>query len=628
MSISVVLVDDHQMFRKGLRLIIESKPDISVVGEAGDGKEAIEEVRQLSPDVVVMDISMPNLNGIEATQQILSNSPHTKVVALSIHAGKRFVKDMLRAGAVGYILKDSAPEDLVNGIRTVIQGEVYLSPAITGIVVSELKELLVKSPSTDLMEDITPILRTKLHRPMLPPDLVPRSDLVARLDGLRRRPLTLVSSAAGYGKSTMAGLWLEAWDGPYAWLSLDEAENDLRKFINYLMAAIENAFPGACDTTRSMLQAPDLPPISDLSHYLVNDLDEIEDPFILVLDDFHKIREKTVHDLMGALLAHPPQNLHLMLLTRRDPPLLTSALRGGGQVNEIGTADLRFTVAETTAFLENILGHSVEEKTAATIQERLEGWPVGMRLISQSLKHSDDLNRLVTGLKVGFATIVDYLMSEVLSQQPPEMAKLMAATAILDHFCAPLCDALHELDAGPDKGEMNGDEFIARLQKDNLFLIALDMEHRWFRYHHLFRQLLQDQLNRSWRPEEIAALHSRAKAWCAENDIIDNAITNSPAAFRDDEHRTVPDATGHESPSPHPPSPSPQPLVEQLTERELDVLELLAQRLSYKEISDKLYVSTATVKSHIHNIYGKLNVSKRREAVEKAMKIGILPGGA
>jgi len=627
MSISVLLVDDHPMFRKGLRLLLESKPDISVVGEAGDGKEAIEEVRELSPDVVVMDITMPNITGIEATQQILSNSPHTRVVALSIHAGKRFVKDMLRAGAVGYILKDSAPEDLVNGIRTVIQGEVYLSPAITGIVVSELKELLVKSPSTDLMEDITPILRTKLHRPTLPPDLVPRSDLVARLDELRCRPLTLVSSAAGYGKSTMAGLWLEAWDGPYAWLSLDEAENDLRKFINYLVAAIGNAFPGACDTTRSMLQAPDLPPISDLSHHLVNDLDEIEDPFILVLDDFHKIREKTVHDLMGALLAHPPQNLHLMLLTRRDPPLLTSTLRGRGQVNEIGTADLYFTVAETTAFLENILGHSVEEKTAATIQERLEGWPVGMRLISQSLKHSGDLERLLAGLKGGFATIVDYLMIEVLSQQPPEMARLMAATAILDHFCAPLCDALHELDAGPDKDEMNGDEFIARLQRDNLFLIALDTEHRWFRYHHLFRQLLQDQLNRHRRPEEIAALHSRANAWCAENDIINNAITNSPAAFRNNERTVVSIAADQPIPSAHQPlreSPFSQPLVEPLTERELDVLELLAQRLSYKEISDKLYVSTATVKSHTHNIYGKLNVSKRRQAVEKAQTLGIL----
>jgi LuxR family maltose regulon positive regulatory protein len=310
-----------------------------------------------------------------------------------------------------------------------------------------------------------------------------------------------------------------------------------------------------------------------------------------------------------------------MLLTRRDPPLLTSALRGGGQVNEIGTADLRFTVAETMAFLENILGHSVEEKTAATIQERLEGWPVGMRLISQSLKHSGDLERLLAGLKGGFATIVDYLMMEVLSQQPPEMARLMAATAILEHFCAPLCDALHELDAGPGKGEMNGDEFIARLQKDNLFLIALDTEHRWFRYHHLFRQLLQDQLNRHWRPEEIAALHSRANAWFAANDITNDAVHQSLTVLRDGERPIMPEAAGHQTLRASDPS---QPLVEPLTNRELDILELLAQRLSNKEISEKLYISVETVKSHLKNTYQKLNVSKRRQAIEKAKNLGIL----
>jgi len=417
---------------------------------------------------------------------------------------------------------------------------------------------------------------------------------------------------------------------PYAWLSLDEDENNLRNFINYLLAAIRNAFPGACDPTRSLLQGLELPPVSILSRHIVNDLDEIEDPFILVLDDFHKIREKTVHDLMGAILAHPLQNLHLMLLTRRDPPLSTSLLRGRGQVNEIGSADLHFTLAETTAFLENTLGLSIDEKTAVTIQESLEGWPTGMRLMSQSLKHSGDLDRLLAGLKGGFAAIVDYLVTEVLSHQPPEMARLMAATAILDHFCAPLCDALYELDAAPGTGEMNGDEFIARLQKDNLFLIALDTEHRWFRYHHLFRQLLQDQLNRHWRPEEIAALHSRANAWFAENDIIDDAIKHSPVAFRVDEHKIVSDATDKESPplhhpiSPSPRPPTSQPLVEPLSNRELDVLDLLAQRLSNKEISEKLFISTTTVKGHLQNIYGKLNVSKRREAIEKAKKIGIL----
>ncbi len=636
MATTILLVDDHPLFRKGLRLLLEEQEDFHIVGEAGDGREAIDRVRTLSPDVVIMDITMPDFNGIDATRQIVSEDPSAKVVALSMHAEKRFVEDMLQAGAAGYILKKSVPEDLVNGLRTVIQGEVYLSPAITGVVVSEYKELLEKSPLTASRADASPILRTKLHRPTLFPDLVPRSDLVARLEELRRRPLTLVSSAAGYGKSTMASLWLEAWDGPYGWLSLDEDENDLRKFTNYLLAAIRNTFPGACDTTRSLLQDPELPPVSVLSRHLVNDLDQIEDPFILVLDDFHKIREKTVHDLMGALLAHPPQNLHLMLLTRRDPPLLTSRLRGRGQVNEIGSADLHFTVAETTVFLENTLGLTVDVKTADTIQEKLEGWPAGMRLMSQSLKHSGDLDHLLAGLKGGFAAIVDYLVTEVLSHQPPEMARLMAATAIPNHFCAPLCDALQGLGAAPDAGEMNGDEFIARLQKDNLFLVALDTEHRWFRYQHLFQQLLQDRLNQHWSPEEIAALHSRAKAWFAENDISDDAIKDFPAPFRVDAHKIVSDATDDESPSPHhpispsppvPPSPShpvPQSLVDPLTNRELDILDLLVQRLSNQEIADKLFISTTTVKTHLQNIYGKLNVSKRREAVEKAKKIGIL----
>jgi len=382
-----------------------------------------------------------------------------------------------------------------------------------------------------------------------------------------------------------------------------------------------------------LLEATVLPPVSVLSRHLVNDLDKIETPFILVLDDFHKIREKTVHDLMGALLTHPPENLHLMLLTRRDPPLLTSILRARDQVNEIGTEDLHFTVAETSLFLKDTLGLAVDGKAAEIIQEKLEGWPAGMRLMSQSLKHSDDIDRLLAGLKGGFAAITDYLVTEVLSQQPPEMAKLMAATATLDQFCAPLCDALLELGTGPGASKMNGDEFIARLRMDNLFLIALDIEHRWFRYHPLFQQLLRDQLNRHWTPEEIGALQSRANAWFAENDTSDDAKKHTLAAFGQAVHRTVPEATDHESPSakpipsespPLPVSPTSRPLVDPLTTRELDVLDLLAQRLTNKEIAEKLFISTATVKGHLQNIYGKLNVKKRSEAVEKAKKFGIL----
>ena len=622
MTITILLVDDHPLFRKGLRALLEEQADFRIVGGAEDGRGAIDQVRKLSPDVVLMDITMPDLDGIDATRQILSEVPSTKVIALSMHAGKSFVEDMLKAGAAGYILKRSGLEDLVNGIRMVIRGDIYLSPAITGIVVSEYRELLTRSPSPAQRKDALPILRTKLYRPALSPDLVPRSDMVAKLDELRRRPLTLVSSAAGYGKSTMASLWLEAWDGPYGWLSLDVDENDLQKFFTYLLAAIRRAFPEACNTTRSLLQDPELPPISILSQHLVNDLDQIEDPFILVLDDFHKIREKTVHDLMSDLLNRPPQNMHLMLLTRRDPPLLTSILRSRDQVNEIGTTDLCFTVAETAVFLKKTVGSEIDAQTAATIQEKLEGWPAGLRLMSKTLEYSNDLDGLMAGLKGSFGLIVDYLVTEVLSYQPPEMARLMAATSILNRFCAPLCDALLEFYAAPGTGEINGDEFIARLQKDNLFLISLDLENRWFRYHHMFQQLLQDRLNRQWRPEEIAALHSRAKAWFAENSLSDDAIKDSPAAFRNDEHRTVLNATDDKSASRR--RPTSQPLIDPLTNQELNVLDLIAQRLSNNEIAETLFISTATVKWHLQNIYQKLNVKKRRQAVEKAKKIGIL----
>jgi LuxR family maltose regulon positive regulatory protein len=598
MPTTILLVDDHPLFRKGLHLLLNAEEDMQVIGEANDGQVAIDRVRELSPDVVVMDITMPNFNGIDATRQIISESPDTRVVALSVHSGKRFVEGMLAAGAAGYILKLSAPEELVKGIRAVMRGDVFLSADITGVVVSqylkvlsgnrenrdtaeltpeesETLQLIVKGHSTEqiasflqitpemvaslqrrLMEkldvsdeaqitevahqmgliaqsgtsvpthkkDDLPILRTRLQRPSLPADVVHRHHLTSRIDDLLDRPLTLVSAAAGFGKSTLASLWLKAWDGPHAWISLDKSDNDLRLFLSYLLAGIRNAFPGTCDKTRSLLQASHLPPVPVLSRYLLNDLNQIEVFFVLVLDDYHEIREKAVHDLMAAFFTHPPRNLHTLILTRHDPPLLTSILRSRGQVNEIGTSDLQFTTEETANFLKKSLGLSVDLKTAGAVQEKVEGWPAGMRLMSQSLRSSEDLDSLLAGLKGNFGAIVEYLMVEVLSRQSPQMTSLLAKTAILDRFCASLCDVLDGHDAEPGKGGPDGAAFIAKLQRNNLFLIALDIENRWFRYHHMFQQLLKEQLMRQMGPEEIARMYSRVSAWFAKKGLIEEAI--------------------------------------------------------------------------------------------------------
>ncbi len=135
MSIRILLADDHQLFREGLRALLQEEPDMEVVAEVEDGRTAVQQVGELKPDVVSMDIIMPDLNGIEATRQIVSRVPNIKVLGLSAHSHSHFVEGMLKAGALGYVLKHCASEEFIRAIRTVANGQTYLSPAIAGTVV-------------------------------------------------------------------------------------------------------------------------------------------------------------------------------------------------------------------------------------------------------------------------------------------------------------------------------------------------------------------------------------------------------------------------------------------------------------------------------------------------------------
>lgn len=135
MTIRVIIADDHAMMRGGLRSILEDENDLEVIGEAADGREALSLSREMAPHVVVMDIAMPNLNGIEATRQLRREVPEAKVVALSMHSDKRYVMRMLEAGACAYVMKNAACDELVHAIRVAHSGKSYLSPEITEIVV-------------------------------------------------------------------------------------------------------------------------------------------------------------------------------------------------------------------------------------------------------------------------------------------------------------------------------------------------------------------------------------------------------------------------------------------------------------------------------------------------------------
>ena len=543
MPIKIVLADNQALFRKGLQLLIEQETDMEVVGQACSGQEAIECLVARSPDVVVLDITLSDMNGIETTRQIAAKFPHIKVVALTTHADQRVVQEMLQAGATAYLLKDSAPEDIIHSIRTVMGGKVYLSDAITGVVVSEYVKVLSDAEESDNKpekeaEDLT-LLWTKLHRAQLTRDLIPRTKIANKIDDLRRRPFTLVSAPAGYGKSILASFWLKAWNGPWGWVSLDEDDSDLHVFMTYLLAAIQSVqgagLSEACARTQSLLQTQGPLSAEVTCRHLLNDLYEIKTPFILVLDDYHKISDPDVNELVSGLMKHPSRNMHLILLTRRDPPLPIGKLRGRDQINEFGIFQLKFTVQETILFLKQNLGLSIDEATANEIHGRLEGGAAGMHLLSDSMANRKDAKHLVEGLQGSFSSIVEYLLAEVLSRQPAEMARRMVETALTNRFCASLCNAMHgqkvgSVISGQDNDAIDGQTFIEHLKTNNLFLISLDTESRWFRYHHLFQDLLMAQVDKFYSPKEISDRHNLASEWFAEHGFINEAIRHAMAA--------------------------------------------------------------------------------------------------
>jgi RNA polymerase sigma factor (sigma-70 family) len=155
-QIRILLADDHTIIRSGLRLLLEQQPDFKVVAEAGDGREAVELVSRHHPDVTVLDIGMPQLNGIEATQQIASREPRTQVVILSMHSDEGYVLRALKAGARAYILKNSADADLIRAVRSVSEGKSFFSPVISKMLLEDYIRQIRDKEVEDSYDLLTP----------------------------------------------------------------------------------------------------------------------------------------------------------------------------------------------------------------------------------------------------------------------------------------------------------------------------------------------------------------------------------------------------------------------------------------------------------------------------------------
>ncbi len=377
------------------------------------------------------------------------------------------------------------------------------------------------------MTEALPLIQTKLYRPPLQADLVPRPRLLDALNAhWKIRPLTLISAPAGYGKSVLASMWLESCDSPSGWISLDERDNDLGTFIDYLLAAVKRAFPDIYFQSQALLEAPTPLPPPVLARYLINDLDQIEKPFILALDDIHVIHEQAIIDLLTELLKHPPRAMHLVLIGRQDPPIPVASLRAYRLITEIRLNDLRFTPRETAELIEQILRRNIDEDVAAEWTQKTEGWATALHLAALSLVYRQESTGLGTSIQGDSHYLQEYLLVEVLTHIPPVKQTWLLKTSLLDRFCAPLCEAVCQ-----EEGEsLTGQAFVSWLQASNLFLTPLDDQGEWFRFHHLFQNHLQNLLERQLGQEEIAVLHQQASRWLAQNGWIDEAIEHALAA--------------------------------------------------------------------------------------------------
>ena len=395
------------------------------------------------------------------------------------------------------------------------------------------------------------VLATKLFRPLPRPNAVPRPGLIARL-GEDRGPgqsLTLVSAPAGFGKSTLLGSWVEQRaredkELRVAWLSLDEGDSDPFRFLLYLAAALHGAEPSCGADAMAALQSPQPPSAESILTDLINEIDGSTRDFLLVLDDYHAVQSPEVDEKLAFLLDHRPPRLRLVIATREDPMLPLARMRARGELAELRAADLRFSTDEAANFLGRVMGLALSAEHVAALESRTEGWVAGLQLAALSLRGQEDVAGFVRSFTGSHRFVLDYLVEEVLRRQPEGIQSFLLRTSILDTFCGPLCDAL-------TPGQ-SGRETLEYLDRANLFIVPLDSERRWYRYHRLFGELLRQRLEQGMPAGApapaaagareaaspgaatpaagIPALHVRASAWYESNGMPIEAFRHAAAA--------------------------------------------------------------------------------------------------
>jgi len=367
------------------------------------------------------------------------------------------------------------------------------------------------------------ILATKLYIPPTRPGAVLRPRLIERLNAGLQGKLTLIAAPAGFGKSTLVSEWLGACEQPVAWLSLDEEDNDPKRFLAYLVAALQSVLKDFGETVLAAIQSPQPPPSESILTVLINEINANPHSFVLVLDDFHLIEAQATGAACGFLLEHLPAQMHLVIATRKDPQLPLARLRARAQLSELRVADLRFTSDETAEFLNRMMGLNLSVENVAELEARTEGWIAGLQLAAISMQGHKDCQGFINSFTGSHTFVLDYLLEEVLHQQSEGIQNYLLCTSILDRLCESLCDAVV---CDPST---SGQETLNYLVRANLFVIPLDEKHQWHRYHHLFADVLHARAMKK-HAGRMPILHQRASVWFEQNGQLPEAIRHALTA--------------------------------------------------------------------------------------------------
>jgi LuxR family maltose regulon positive regulatory protein len=363
------------------------------------------------------------------------------------------------------------------------------------------------------------LVASKLRRPLLRTGTVRRSPLIERMARGDPRPIVSVVAPPGYGKTTLLSQWAERNGQSFAWVSVDEGDNDPKVLLRYVAEALDAVEPIDGRVFDALASAGSSVPGSVVPRLGAAFL-SMTSPVALVLDDVHALHDRECRAALSVLADHVPGGSRLALAGRAEPPLRVARLRAEGRILEIGPEDLSLTSGEASSLLRNA-DVALGEAEVAGLLQRTEGWPAGLYLAALYLREGGPLASAAVSFGGDDRLVSEYMESEFLSRISRRQRVFLTRTAVLERMSGPLCEAVLEVSGSA--------VILADLARSNLLLVPLDRRGEWYRYHHLFRDMLLAELERL-EPGVIPVLRRRAAGWCVRNGWPEEALEYSMAA--------------------------------------------------------------------------------------------------